>query len=256
MSVVPAAAQVQVRVSGSGTAMPLVEALSQEYVRTHPDVGFSFDTGTNSGGAIRGVTDGGLELAVVNRELKPDERQPTLSYSRFAREAVAFAVQADRELDGVTTQQVRDVYAGRATDWAQLGSVAGPLIVLDRDEDESARKFVLIPLLGDEQVGATTTTLAKASEMANALESTPGAFGYTPVGYLKVKQLLGVRVLDLDGVAPTAQNVSAGSYPWSLTLGLVHQDDAPPGVIDFVQWVTGAEGQAIISGYGYAPPAL
>lgn len=251
---VTAATAVHVRVSGPGTAMPLVEALSKEYGRTHAGVAFEFISGTNSGGALRGVQEGTLEMAVVNRDLKAEERSDAVSYTAFAREAIAFAAPADRSLEGVTTQQVKDVYAGRLTTWAQLGSGQGPLIVLDRDEDESARKLVLLPVLDGEPVAAPTSVLTKAGEMASALQSTPGAFGYTPVGYLQVKDVQGVRPLELDGVAPTAANVSAGTYPWALTFGLVTRQDAPPGLVDFVRYVNGAEARAFLADHEYAPP--
>ncbi|MDP9457765.1 MAG: substrate-binding domain-containing protein [Actinomycetota bacterium] len=80
-----------VRVSGSGTALPLAEKLAEAYGRDHPEVKLRFDAGTNSGGAIEGVLEGTLELAVANRPLSEDEAGEPLDYLPFARDAVAFA---------------------------------------------------------------------------------------------------------------------------------------------------------------------
>ena len=244
----------QVRVSGSGTAMPLVRKLAQEYTRAHPDVRFDFTPGTNSGGAISGVKAGTFDLAVVNRTLKPAEADGSVSYVAIARDAVAFAVGPGAQVDDVTTAQVRRIYGGKVVDWRQLGATAGPMVVLDRDPDESARKLFLLPVLDGRPIGARTTELMKASEMADALAGTPGAFGYTAVGYLKAAGVVGVRPLSLDGTAPTADNVTAGTYPWALTLALVHGSDDPKALREFVAFAAGSSASATREASGYAPP--
>lgn len=248
-----APAPVEVRVSGSGTVMPLIERLAEAYQRTEPGLRFVFAQGTNSGGGIKGVKDGTLDLAAVNRELKPEEA-PGVELVPLARDAVAFAVGPDIDRKDVSAQDVRRIYGGEVTDWAQLGEPAGTLVVLDRDEDESARKLVLVPLLAGQPVGARTVVLAKASEMAEALTGTPGALGYTAVGYLRAKGIDGVRLLSLDGIAPTAAAVADGSYPWSLDLAVVHAQDADPALRDFVAFASGPAAAEVLEAHGYAPP--
>jgi len=244
----------QVRVSGSATAVPLVAKLAEEYSRTHPQVRFTFDAGSNSGGAIDAVQAGSLDLAVVNRELEPQEEAGGVAYRSIARDAVAFAVDEDSQLSAVNTRQVRDVYGGRIRDFAGLGSPPRPIVVLDRDADDSARKLVLLPVMGTEPVAAEAAVLAKASEMTNALSGTRGAFGYTAVGYLKISGSTGIRLLALDSVEPTADNVVRGDYPWSLTFGLVTGKQASPELADFVTFSAGPEASDVLTRYGYAPP--
>ena len=244
----------QVRISGSGTALPLVRKLAEEYSRTHPDLRFDFEPGTNSGGAIGGVKNGTLDLAVVNRTLKPAEADGSVLYEAIARDAMAFAVGPEAQISDVSSAQVRSIYGGKVVDWRRLDATAGPLVVLDRDPDESARKLFLLPVLDGQPIGARTTELTKASEMADALAGTPGAFGYTAVGYLKAEGVQGVHPLALDGTAPTADNVTAGTYPWALTLALVHAADDPTALREFVAFAAGSSASAIRKAYGYAPP--
>lgn len=248
------AQRTEVRVSGSGTAMPLVEKLAEEYERLNPQVRFVFEAGVNSGGAVTGVQDGTLDLAVVNRELKEEESAGGATYVPIARDAVAFAVGPGVGLDDVSTADVRRVYGGEVVDWAQLGLPDAQMVVLDRDVDESARRLVLVPLLQDIAVGERTTELGKAGEMADALAGTPNAFGYTGVGYLQAKGVDGVRLLSLDGTAATADTVAAGTYPWALTLALVHGAGGSQAVRDFVEFTSGPGASPTLAAYGYAPP--
>jgi phosphate transport system substrate-binding protein len=243
----------QVRISGSGTAMPLVQKLAEAYERSHSDVRFVFEDGTNSGGAITGVQDGALDLAVVNRELKPEESTDGVSYVPLARDAVAFAVGPGVELDDISTADVRRIYRGDIVDWKRLGLAAGPVVVLDRDVDESARELVLVPVMDGQAVRARTTELAKASEMADALAGTPDAFGYTAAAYLQAKGIEGVKLLSLDGTAASADAVAAGTYPWFLTLALVHGPGDSEALTNFIAFASGSSAAPTLEAFGYAP---
>ncbi len=258
LAVIPhgAAATVKgsVRVSGSGSALPFVQELAKAFARANPDVEFRFEPGTNSGGAIRGVVQGTLDLAAVNRPLSEAEAKEDLQYIPFARDAVVFAVHLPNTVQRLTTGQVREIYAGRITDWKLVGGTAGAIIVLDRDPDESQRKLAFLPLMGGTQVTARTVVLSKASEMIDALASTPGAIGYTSLGLLRLAQLRTVRALILDGVLPSPQSLMTGGYPWSVTFGLAYRSNAKE-TTRFVEFVRSAEGRRVIERYDLAPLA-
>ena len=241
-----------VRVSGSGTALPLAEKLAEAYGRDHPEIEFRFDEGTNSGGAIEGVIGGTLDLAVVNRPLSEDEAREPLDYHPFARDAIIFAARHEGGVEGLSTEQVRGVYGGELTDWEQLGGSAAPIIVLDRDEDESARKLVLLPLMDGRPVEARTVVLNKTSEMIEAMESTSDSLGYSSLVLLQERERRGLRVLALDGVVPSPEAVERGDYPWYLTFGLVHAEGAPRALRDFVAFASGPEGRKLAQKNGYA----
>lgn len=249
-----AAAKVSVRVSGSGTALPLVQQLAKVFTSANSDVEFVFEPGTNSGGAIRGVLQGTLDLAVVNRPLSDAEAREDLQYVPFARDAIVFAVHLPNTVQRLTTAQVREIYAGRITDWKAVGGAAGPIIALDRDPDESARKLVFVPIMGGSPVVARTVVLSKASEMLDALAATPGAIGYTSLGLLRITKPANVRALILDGVMPSPQALMQGGYPWSLTFGLAYRSNTG-AVARFMEFVRGAEGQGLIERYDVAPLA-
>ncbi|MDP9457764.1 MAG: hypothetical protein M3Q49_00665 [Actinomycetota bacterium] len=127
-------------------------------------------------------------------------------------------------------------------------------MVLDRDEDESARKLVLLPLMDGRPVEARTVVLNKAGEMLEAMESTPDSLGYSSLGLLQEREIPGMRVLALDGVVPSPEAIVRKEYPWYLTFGFVHAADAPQAVRDFVGFASGPEGRKLVEKNGYAKP--
>lgn len=243
----------EIRVSGSGSTMPLVEELARVYSAREPKAQFRFEKGTNTGGAIRGLAEGTLDLAVANRPLSKTETTDQIEYRPFGRDPLAFAVQQSSPATSLTTSQVRDIYSGKITDWNQLGGPAAPILVLDRDEDESSRKLGLIKLMEGNPVEARTIVLSKASEMIQAIDRTPGSLGYSQIGILRL-QGRNLLVLGLDGVTPTAGSVARDTYPWFVTLALVHRRDAPAAVTRFVDYVLSAEGRQILERYDVSAP--
>jgi phosphate transport system substrate-binding protein len=244
-------ASVTVRVSGSGGAMPAVQKLGEGYDALVPGVRLNYLSGTNSGGAIRGVIDGSLDIAVSNRQLSEIEsREPVLSFP-FARDAAAFAVHRSVPLPGLRGSEIRDLYSGTITNWREVGGPDAPVIVLDRDEDESLRKLALMPLMAGRPVVNGTVTLTSASDMANALDATPYAIGYSSLGLLNLRASKHVVPIALDEVIPGGASVASGAYPWSLTFFLVVRANAPGAARAFVEHAV-ASSSRVLGPYEYA----
>ena len=240
------------RVSGSETALPVVQKLAQAYSQKHHQTQFQFQFGTNSDGAIQGLVKGTLDLAVANRPLSKTEAKESLHYHPFARDAVAFVAHRPSPVQELTSTQVRNIYGGKLTNWKQLGKKAAPIIVLDRSPEESARKLVLMPLMAGHPVKAQTIVLSKTKEMIQALESTPNSLGYCSIGLLQIMPTQRIQVLKLDGIMPSAAAVEEGKYPWYLTFGLVYHRNHPAALASFIDFVRGPEGRQVLEKYGYA----
>jgi ABC-type phosphate transport system substrate-binding protein len=80
---------------------------AEAYSREHPETEFWFDPDTNSDGAIKGVLESNLDLAVANRPLSEDDAKEPLEYHAFAQDAVVFVAHRAEKLEGLFTQEVR-----------------------------------------------------------------------------------------------------------------------------------------------------
>jgi phosphate transport system substrate-binding protein len=247
-------AEPAVRVSGSGAALPLVQKLAAAYSREHASARFAFDAGTNSGGGIRGVVEGTLDLAVANRPLTDAEANQGLDVQPFAQDPVVFATQSSNALEGLSTAEVQDVYGGRRSDWAQLGGTPGLILVLDRDTEEPQRNQFLLRLLDNRPVQARTIVLTSVPDMLQTLEATPNSLGYVTLTALRIRQPRELRVLALDGVVPGRESLLARTYPWFLTYSLIARPDTPAAVEHFLEFARSPEGQQVLAEYDAAAP--
>ena len=72
------------------------------------------------------------------------------------------------------------------------------------------------------------------------------------IGYISLGSLNGsVKALDIDGFAPTKENIKAAKYPIARPFNIATKSKMNDAVKDFVDFILSADGQAIIEGNGY-----
>jgi len=247
----------QLRVSGSGTCLPLLRILASQ----QPDksVRMVFLPGLHSKGGIKGVIQGSLDVGAVSRALTPEEQSSDLKITWLSKDGLVMAVNPSVGKLGITEitdQQIRDIYTGKYTDWKQLGaSQSMPIIVLDRHEDESAKIILRQYILGSQdklKVTPDSVNLYYESDMVDALQTTVGSIGYFSLGYA-ISQNISVDRLRLNGVEPTVANIESGAYKMVRPLGVVTKTDAADEVKAFVEWAKGDEARRLMLSKGYAP---
>ncbi len=249
-------AKERIRVSGSGTSLPLLQILTDEYSATHPDVEFVYLPGLHSGGGIRGVAAGDLELGAVSRELTDEEAALGLTYVKLSDDGLVMATHPSVEIDGLTSEQIREIYRGEHVNWSTLGGNDLTITILDRNEDESAkiilRKYVLGP---DLEITSKAVSLFYEPDMVEGLMSTPGSLGYFSLGY-GLSEDVPVNYLSLDGVEPTVANIENGSYEMVRPLGVVAAEPMSEETKSFLEWAQSEEARTLAREQGFAPPRL
>ena len=64
-----------------------------------------------------------------------------------------------------------------------------------------------------------------------------------------------VKLLAIDGVAPTVENIENGTYPLASCFYAVTRADADENTLALLEWITGSQGQELVEKAGYTPLA-
>ena len=136
---------------------------------------------------------------------------------------------------------------------------AGEIGLVSR-EDGSGTRSAFVELTGvqvkqanGKKVDRTSATTMVASSTAVALTTVagdPAALGYLSLGSINDS----VKVLCVDGVAPTKEEIAAGRYPLVHPFNVVTRgpvETLSPVAKDFLGWVLSADGQRIVETAGY-----
>ncbi len=93
-----------IRLSGSTSVYPLMQALSEEYMYLHPDVDITVSSG-GSGVGLSDATNGNSDIGMISKELDT-EAYPTLECVNLCTDGIALIVNANCPVDNVTTDEL------------------------------------------------------------------------------------------------------------------------------------------------------
>lgn len=179
-------------------------------------------------------------------------------YTPIGAEAFVFFVHKDNPLDSLTAEQLRGIYSGEITNWKELGGKNEKIAAFQRNAG-SGSQSMLIRFMGDTPIMEPPTELVNdlmsgIVEKVSDYRSTSAAIGFSYRYYMEgIIQNPDIKLLKIDGVAPTAENIANGAYPITTPLyAVTYEEQTNPNVQKLLDWILSPEGQNIITKTGYA----
>ena len=252
---------------GSDTLVNVAQGWAESYKGVNANVAVAV-SGGGSGTGIAAMMNGTVDIANSSRKMKDKEIELAKSKGIEPVEhvvgfdALAVFVHQDNPLSEVTIEQLKQIYGegGTFDKWSDLG-----LTVPGCDSDEIVRvsrqnnsgtyacfRDAVLGKGGNYKLGSND--LHGSKDVVETCERTPGAIGYSGLAYATDHVRL-VPVI-IDGGAPVTPSVATavdGSYPIARPL-LMYTAGQPEGKVkEYMDWILGADAQAIIAEKGYAP---
>ncbi|MCI7028625.1 MAG: WG repeat-containing protein [Clostridiales bacterium] len=179
----------------------------------------------------------------------------TFELTPIGYEAFVFIVPREEPVTGLTTQNIRDIYRGAVTDWVELGIEGLGKIVAYQRPENSGSQTALEKIMGDlPLMDAPGYVVDDMVGIVDNVEyrNLPGAIGYSFRYFVSGMMESDVRMLAIDGVEPTLENIRNGSYPFISTLyAVTRRGEANPNVQTLLSWLTGDTAQRLLEASGY-----
>jgi phosphate/phosphite/phosphonate ABC transporter binding protein len=240
-----------IRIGGSDDVYPLARTLALEFEKQNVGYHIAFSPPAHTRGGVAGVAVGELDIGLVSRPLKPEERERQLTHLHLAEDVVVVAVHRDVPVRRLTSQQLLDIYRGTIKSWQEVGGHDQAIVVLDRAEHTSLKITMRQQLFGEElQVTSIATVLERPADMVTSLGLVKGAIGYLSLGDA-ILEGLDAAVVSIDGIEPRPASVKTRGYPYSRPLGLVVGPQPSESAMQLIKFVYSDQGQRIIEGHGF-----
>ena len=169
-----------------------------------------------------------------------------------------FFVHKDNHVESLTAEQIRKIYAGEITNWKEVGGKNERIAAFQRNEG-SGSQSMLIRFMGDKPLMAPPTELVNdlmsgILERVSHYKSTTAAIGFSFRYYMEgIIQNPDIKLLRVEGIAPTPENVRSGAYPITVPLyAVTYAEETNPNVQRLLDWILSDEGQTILEKTGYA----
>lgn len=109
----------KVTVDGSTSVGPVMEKLAEAYQKVNPEVTVEVQTSDSSSG-IKYAASKTVDIGMASRELKDTETAEGVQGITIAKDAIAVIVHKDNKIDDLSMEQIKQVYTGEVTSWAEL----------------------------------------------------------------------------------------------------------------------------------------
>lgn len=168
-------------------------------------------------------------------------------------DAIVVIVNPRNPITHITEEQLRDVYTCKITNWRELGALNDtPINLYARDGKISGVERTMRQLIffnNDQEFTPRAINLPSSGKIVEAIEKDSNGLGVSGISSSRVRK---VKMLSLNGVEPTWDNLKTGLYKYFRLLFLVggKQFEQTPELRDFVRFSTSMEGQNIIENSG------
>ena len=210
-----------VSTNGSTSMEKVIGILSEQFMEDNDKVTITYDA-TGSGTGIEAAANGTADIGLASRALKDAEVEKGLVATTVALDGIAIIVNENCPVDDLTVDQIAAIFTGEITDWAEFGG-KGEIACIGREAGSGTRDgFESITKTADKCV--LKQELTSTGAVIAAVKSSENAIGYA--SFAAVEGQEGIKVLTVEGVACTAENIIDGTYVIQRPFNLVTLENA------------------------------
>ena len=232
-----------VATDGSTSMEKVIGVLGEAFMANNSDVTFTYNP-TCSGSGIQAVRDKRCDIGLASRNLKDEEKGVCLSEKILAYVCIAIIVNQENCVSDLTLEDFADIYKGEISSWQELGGSAGEIVLIGREAGSGTRDgFESITDTAD--ICQYRQELTSTGDVITTVASNPNAIGYASLASINDK----VKVVTVNGVAPSEDNIKNGSYLMQRPFILITRqgEELAPAAQKFFDFATSAEAVELIS---------
>ena len=175
----------------------------------------------------------------------------------FAKEAFVFFVNSKNSIKNITSQQIRDIYAGKITDWSQIDKrLSGKIKPFQRNQGSGSQtmlekimgKTPIMPPLKEDRLAGMGGIINDVANYRNYQEALGFTFRYFSTEMFKNGE---IKLLAVDGIAPTVENIRDGTYPFIADCCIITVKPRSKNVGKIVNFLFSPAGKELIEKTGY-----
>ena len=243
----------KLQIDGSTTVGPIGDAFAEAF----KDKASITVSKTGSGDGAAALVEGRCDIAMMSRFMKGKEFKSAVDKEIYpvahaiAMDGVCPIVHPSNPVKALTSDQVKDIYMGKITNWKDLGGADMPIVVISRDTSSGTYETFHKLVMKKEKMADNVEYVNSNPQSHARVKNTVGAIGYVGLGFLDRN----VKTLTIDGVKPDRSTIAKGVFPVSRPLFLFTNGYPKLGSVvhAFCTFHLTEEGQEIIEDKGFVP---
>ncbi len=252
------------RMDGSTSMVPLGEAVASVLLGESREAVSDLARFNRTTQSFRNLMADECDLLIVGEPnaavyTEMEEQGFDADIETIATDALIFVVNANNPVDNLTTEQVRKIYTGEITNWNEVGGNDEPIVAFQRNEGAGSQALMVKLVMQDTPLAEAPQQyiageMGALMEAVKSYDNSANAIGYSVYYYANdMKMAQGLKILSIDGVAPSAETIRSHEYPHLNAYYCVIPADAPAGSPNRIlyDWLMTEEGQRLVANEGY-----
>lgn len=238
-----------VSTDGSTSMGEVIGALKETFEAENKGITVTYNP-TGSGTGITAVAEGRCDIGLSSRDLKDEEKEKGLEGTVIAYDGIAIIVNPENTAEGLTIEEIAKIYTGEIKNWSEVGGNDAEIVLIGREAGSGTRDG-FESITGTEDQCKLKQELTSTGDVITTVAGNPAAIGYASLASVKDS----VKVLKVDGVAPSEETIKDGSYKVQRDFVLVTKKDTKlsDAAQKFFDYITSSEASEIIKQAGAVP---
>jgi len=183
----------------------------------------------------------------------------TLVVKPVCYDAFVFITHKDNPIESLTIEQLQKIYSGEVTNWKEVGGPDVPIIAYQRSTYSGSQTAMENLVMKDKPMmnapSVLIDSMGELVERVSDYQNRLSSIGYSYKYYVSNQyQDPNVKMIAIEGIEPTAENLRNLSYPLSTNYyGVILGGEEKKTGGKFLDWMLSPEGQACIAQAGYIP---
>ena len=254
------------KLDGSTSMVPLGQGIASVLLGESREDAASLISFNRTTQSFRNLCSGESDLVIAaepKSEVFQEMAEASFPYEleQIATEALVFVVNENNPVNSLTTQQVRDIYAGNITNWSQVGGEDLPIAAFQRNPTAGSQVMMeKLVMEGTPMMEVPSTMIpgemGQLIEAVRSYDNAANAIGYTVFYYAADMQMAqGLKILQIDGITPCAETLRSQEYPflngYYACISALAPKDSPQRIL--YNWLVSEAGQQLLTLEGYVP---
>ena len=243
----------QVTAVGSTALQPLAAQAADEFGNNHPGVTVNVQGG-GSGAGLSQVGKGNVTIgnSDIFAEQKDGIESNKLKDHKVAVVGITPVVNADIKVSSLTMDQLRDIFAGKITNWQEVGGQNKKISLINRAQGSGTR-FTFEKEVMDGQETKTSQEQDDNGAVQKIVSKTPGAISYLAFSYTAGDQAKNLKPIAIDKVRPTEKNVKNNKWSIWAYEHMYTTKKPDKNTTKFIKFVKSKDMKSTVKKLGYIP---
>ena len=252
------------RLDGSTSMVPLAEAVASVLLGEDRESVTDLCQFNRTTQSFRNLAMGECDLLLAgepNAAVFTEMEEQGFAYEieTIAMDGLVFLVNENTPVDSLTTDQSRDIYTGKITNWSQVGGSDAEIIPFQRNEGAGSQALMKKLVMGDTPLADPpeeymASSMGELMSVVKSYDNSANAIGYSVYYYANDMQMAqGLKLLKVDGVEPSRETIRSGEYPhrnaYYCVIPASAGEDSPNRIL--FDWLMSEDGQKLIDLEGY-----